>query len=955
MENAHNIPYENILKSMMQLLRNQNPTEEDIRTWVDNCLSGIEHPESINRELLINELTANLILFTDYKNPDIFEDENPSHEIWLGEDQKKSIKWLYWDRYTQYLADTGWKPEAIHDIDRRTEDILSRMENPYRPGSWATRGMVVGYIQSGKTANYTGLICKAADAGYKLIIVLAGIHKDLRYQTQVRIDSGFIGTEKKEGRKKPVGVGNISRIKKNAGGEVPMEVNCLTDSTIDGDFKRPRTVNRITISANGSPFCLVVKKNSSVLKNVNEWINDLTVDSQIPGKVADIPLLLIDDEADNASLNTKKYESSSSQEKDEITTINKCIRDILNKFHKSAYVGYTATPYANVFIDPDARSDKYGADIFPRDFIISMREPPGYFGSGSAFGSLPGTEINDDTLFPGIVIVNDDGDMIPEDKRSDPSFVPTQLSGSLRTAIVSFILACAVRDVRNEGVNKTLHNSMLIHVSRYIAAHGLNASEEDMQSGLSRLVHRELETLDENLALCDNETIDKFFQLWNSSFHPASLKIRAKAGDPLCTDISWKQVCSRLGRITHSIKVKTLNGANSEDTLDYAKYGDGLNVIAIGGDKLSRGLTLEGLTTSYFLRSAQTYDSLLQMGRWFGFRLGYIDLCRIYTTKDLIRKFRLINDADEHLRDQIRRMDDADRTPEKYGLKIKQNDPRFRITQQNKMRTGERQVGNPYSGSLKQTYKFNTNPDVIMENFRVIDQFISELCSKAEPGRTGTGGYIWKNVSVDVLLKHLPSFQNHPDQLEMGTDLYQYIFEQQGHPERELTNWTVVLMNTTSGNPVTGKIAGLDVGYSIRNPPENINPDETGEYEYSKHQILNDISEEALDLTKPQIAMIYREMMEDYEAGRRKRDGKKIRSNAKKPEYGKPNGFYCRLHRPVTNGLLLIYPITWQNRTPRNATPLIGLAYSFPLSNTALSDEYITNKTYQATWMNEDD
>jgi hypothetical protein len=845
------------------------------------------------------------------------------------------------------------KPAAIHDIDKITEDVLSRMESPSRLGSWGTRGMVVGYIQSGKTANYIGLICKAADAGYKLIIVLAGTHKDLRYQTQRRIDSGFIGTEKEADKKREVGVGRISLNDKQLGKVIPPEVNCLTDSTINGDFRLQKSRNRITIDPNGSPFCLVIKKNSSVLKTVNDWISDLTVGSPITGKVVGLPLLLIDDEADNASLNTKKYESASAQNKDEITSINREIRGLLNKFQKSAYVGYTATPYANVFIDPDAKSDEYGADIFPRDFIISMKRPPGYFGSDSAFGN-PRDLSESESSFPGIILVDDDQIMIPEEKRRDPAYVPKTISPSLRRAILSFILACAVRDVRNEGVNKKLANSMLIHVSRYVAAQGCNSYEEEMQSGISRLVHTELDALGDRLAVQDSEILDTFCHLWYTSFASDAKKIRERIHDPLCTDVSWDQVKGKLSKIAGNIKIRTLNGANKDDILDYSKYPDGLTVIAIGGDKLSRGLTLEGLTTSYFIRTARTYDSLLQMGRWFGFRLGYIDLCRIFTTKDLITKFRQINDADEHLRDQLQRMDDRHRTPDKYGLKIKQNDPRFRITQQNKMRTGELQTGNPYSGSLKQTYKFQTTPDVIMGNFRVIEQLITELNNRASPERTKRGGYMWKNVPVTTLMKHMEAFTTHPEQSDMGKDLYLYISERTHSPDPELTNWTVVLMNTTFGKPVTGRVAGLEVGYSIRNPSEGINPEETGEYTYSKNQILNDASEEALDLTDRQIMDIYRDMETDYALGERHIDGKK--PPKKKPELGKPGGFYIRITRPVTDGLLLIYPITWEGRRNTcNAIPLFGLAYSFPLSNTALSEEYIANKTYQTTWMSDDD
>lgn len=911
MTNETTITHNDIYSDLLNALKRQKPTEETITRFVDSYLTLYSNAGEFDRQKLIDQLKADLILYADFQKPDVFEDKSLKPEPWL-EENRDSIRWLYWGRYAEYLKRDNFNPHALDDLDSTTDLILGGLQNPLHEGNWDSRGMVVGYIQSGKTANYTGLICKAADAGYKLIIVLAGVHNDLRDQTQQRIDSGFIGTRKAEELKEPVGVGLISLEDKAFRREIPLEVNCLTSSTINGDFKKPNSQNRLNISPRGSPYCLVVKKNVSVLKNLNEWIDDLAVGSRVPGKVLDIPLLLIDDEADHASLNTRKYEKSEEQGENDITSTNRNIRAILNKFQKSAYVGYTATPYANVFIDPDANSENYGHDIFPRNFIISMPEPPGYFGSNIVFGKGP---LGDETgFYPGIVLVDDDHILIPPNKRRDSSFVPKEISPSLREAILSFILSTAVRTVRNEGVNKVIHNSMLIHVSRYVATQGVNSDSEEMQTGLSELVNKELRDLRAALVFPDSDVYAEFKELWDTSFYPKSEEIREITRDTLCYAVSWERVKPILKNIIRSIEVRVLSGANKKDKLDYENYKKtGLNIIAIGGDKLSRGLTLEGLTTSYFLRSAGAYDSLLQMGRWFGFRVGYVDVCRIYTTDDLIYKFQLVNVADEHLRKQFRDMNEQEKTPANYGLKIIQNDPRFRITAQSKMRNSTKHIGNPYSGSLKQTYKFEVSPEIIKDNFQHLERFISQLEKEIPHSRINDKDYIWRDVPANLLLDCMPKITVHPE-LGMGDSLYQYIREQSSAEEMpELTHWNVVLVNNSSSQAIRGKIAGLDVGYTIRNPESLEELERTGEYTYSKHTILNAPSDEALDLPG---------------------DWKHIK------------GSEIRTHRPVTHGLLLVYPITWTKRSPKNATPLIGLAYSFPLSITASSDEFRGNSTY---------
>jgi hypothetical protein len=288
---------------------------------------------------------------------------------WLGS-RKAEISPYYWERYRQYLEQKNFPQRVITRLDGVTDRILGLLENPKKPGPWDRRGMVVGHVQSGKTANYTGLICKAADAGYRLIVVIAGIHNNLRNQTQARIDEGFVGRDSatllSNKTQKLIGVGKFGA------SEFP-----LTVTNTKQDFnKNTATTLGVQLRALNVPAVLVIKKNASTLKHLNEWLR--THNTQGPSSLVDAPMLLIDDEADNASIDI-------SRDPDKASTINSRIRELLRMFNRSCYVGYTATPFANIFIDPDSEQEMLGEDLFPRDFIISLEAPSNYFGASAGF------------------------------------------------------------------------------------------------------------------------------------------------------------------------------------------------------------------------------------------------------------------------------------------------------------------------------------------------------------------------------------------------------------------------------------------------------------------------------------------------------------------------------------------------------------------------------------------
>ncbi len=278
---------------------------------------------------------------------------------WLAS-AKGNIDWFYWNRYRRYLGEKRLPPQVIQKIDSITERILDHLEDPKKEGKWSRRGMVVGHVQSGKTDNFIGVVNKAADSGYRVIVVLAGMLNSLRNQTQERLDMGFLGIDTSIPEKPYTGVGLLDR------GEGKKPASFTTSVS---DFKKA-TANSSGVGIDGlkNPAIFVIKKNKSTLTNLIEWLKYNT-----KHKLKDYPMLLIDDEADHASINT-------SDSGTEATAINKKIRELLQLFDRSAYVGYTATPFANVFIDPDVEED-----LFPRDFIVSLDPPSNYFGSERIF------------------------------------------------------------------------------------------------------------------------------------------------------------------------------------------------------------------------------------------------------------------------------------------------------------------------------------------------------------------------------------------------------------------------------------------------------------------------------------------------------------------------------------------------------------------------------------------
>ena len=752
--------------------------------------------EGLDREFVTHELIRR---FGEWIGGDSVLSSETDHEPWLVASRKAD--WRYWQRYSEWLEER-LGPTAVEALDTSTDSILGLLEDPARAGSWDRRGLVVGHVQSGKTGHYTGLICKAADAGYKIVIVLAGLHNNLRSQTQMRLDEGFLGYETSPLKDdlRVIGVGEVDS-------DLGIRPNYATNRTEKGDFTAGVARN-LGVSPEQRPWLFVVKKNKTVLERLLRWIRNHVADSVDRGsnqrKVTKLPLLVIDDEADHASVDTGDQlirEDGTPDEEHQPTAINRLIRRILYSFSRSAYVGYTATPFANIFIHEQGFTREEGPDLFPAAFISNLAASSNYIGPARVFGRS-----GEDGREGGINLIREVSDYASADgtlgwmpHRHKSTHIPLfggedQPPPSLVEAIHAFLLSCAVRALRGQGAE---HCSMLVHVTRFNAVQTCVHRQVDdvvrrVRQRLARGVGaRELEA--DLRALWEREFISTNQELLAS--HPALVTSRLP---------SWADVFALLPETAADIQVRRINGT-AKDALDYAdRQGAGLKVIAIGGDKLARGLTLEGLCVSYFLRASRMYDTLMQMGRWFGYRPGYLDVCRLYTTGELTEWFEHIADAAEELREEFDIMSSVGGTPKDYGLKV-QSHPVLMVTSRVKMRTA-RNLMLSFSGELLETTALHRDPERLRANVLAVKRLVDALGSpKKDPVRhrngkrdAWAGSFFWDECSAEVVIDFLSAYQTHPDAYKVDSALLREFVESMSR-SGELTSWAVVLIGGGEG------------------------------------------------------------------------------------------------------------------------------------------------------------
>jgi len=682
---------------------------------------------------------------------------------WLNS-EKPNIDPYYWDRYKKLLNQKDFPWQVITRLDEVTDRILGLLENPQKEGAWDRRGMVVGHVQSGKTANYTGLICKAADAGYKLIVVIAGIHNSLRNQTQVRIDEGFVGIDSSALLHKNTKKTNLVGVGKFDDQKCPLT---FTNTTQDFD-SRIATRLAVRLQDFNVPIILVIKKNDKILKNLGDWLK--VRNAQGNSNFVDAPMLLIDDEADNASINVSK-------DPERASTINRYIRKLLAMFNRSCYIGYTATPFANIFIDPDTEDEMLQEDLFPRDFIVSLEPPKNYFGSTRIFG-----DSGEDEAKRVIRSIRDNEDLLPIRHKNHHEV--TELPVSLLDAIRTFVLARSIRMLKG---HKNVHNSMLVNVSRFNSVQKeVRDHIHEFMSVLVRCIRYE-PTGNPSQAVKKDKEIKELHNIWKREYSELGF--------------SWDDVFKILLEAVAPIKTIEIN-RTSQDKLDYdTKHGR--QVIAVGGLSLSRGLTLEGLSVSYFLRNSMMYDTLMQMGRWFGYRPGYGEVCRIWMTRDAQGWYNHITETIEELRDDFRRMEQAGLTPKEFGLKVRSHPDMLIVTARNKMGSAEkRTVRIGLSNGFIETHAIPAQKEDLEHNLQAAKALIAavrNVCKKAKGERADdTGNTLFRNVPAEIILDFIRSWRNAPESLKTDTGpVSEYISRRES---KELNEWDVVVVGVKSGN-----------------------------------------------------------------------------------------------------------------------------------------------------------
>jgi len=616
----------------------------------------------------------------------------------------------YWDRLEKYWRDHSVLPnDVIRSVDEVTDEIMGYLGDPNDKTSWnRRRGLVMGHVQMGKTTNYSALISKAADAGYRIIVVLAGLSKALRYQTQIRLDKTFVGKSSVSDltHTKIYDVATVFVGEKE--GYLPRHPYCGTTQISDFNASAARTTGAHEGNF-ADPILFVTKKHTDVLASLAEWLSGLR-----PGEKLDGPMLLIDDEADNASVNTKKNPN-------ETTEINKRIRDLLHTTKQATYVGYTATPFANIFIDPDSTDSWEREDLFPADFIKSLEPPTTYVGAKRLFsdsGDLSEICVRE--------IPDDYQDLLPIKHPS--SHEVSQLPVSLLDAIREFVLFRALRIATGYG---ELHSAMLINVSRYNKVQGQVKNCVDA-------------FLSETQNAIDSWSMSR----WEKSDSLVELKRVWDAEYDNDSGFSWDEIRKHLIQSIRSINSQLVNMKGGG--IDYERApSTGMHIIAIGGLALARGLTLEGLAVSYVLRNVGAADTLLQMGRWFGYRPGFEQLCRIHATPNLISDFREVSDSVEELRKDFERMEALDKTPFEFGLKVRHSSTGIAITAANKMRSSQPvSLAEDFSERHIQAHTIFDDDSVNKKNYKAVEKLVSSLGNKPV---ASDKALIWNKSDVSLV------------------------------------------------------------------------------------------------------------------------------------------------------------------------------------------------------------
>ncbi len=775
-----------------------------------------------------------------------------------------------WGGMREMLVAAGWSDAAITDLNDASDRIVAYLPNPVGPLSGKTRalGLVLGYVQSGKTTNFTAVINKAADAGYRCFIILSGLHNGLREQTQARL------------------VEHVCELNKGSWRMLTEpEADFSPTANVDADLLA------YTDAGEPQPVLIVIKKNISRLTRLKGWLEGAT-----SATLERCPVLIIDDEADQASINTAGTGADSPSK------INGAIREILKLLPRSAFVGYTATPFANVFIDPAEYED-----LYPRDFIVDLPRPDDYIGPEALFGSEPLAFDPDGTLADGYDLIRS---ITVEEatalrKRGAPIDVDAD-APAMDEALRYFLLSTAARRVRRAG---NRHATALVHTSQYVASH----------FAVAQAIEARVSTWRTALASRDEAFVDELRTQWDAEVR------RVPASEFAHTAVKFDELEPELAKVAADIAV-VVDNSTSQDRLDYSGER-ARTVVAVGGNTLSRGLTLEGLSVSYFIRTASAYDTALQMGRWFGYRAGYGDLTRIWMTDEMRGWFHHLATVEAEIRADIGRYEIEHVTPEELAIAIRTH-PKMAITSASKMRTAV-DASVSYSGRRIQTILFwHEDGEWLASNLEAGRNLIRVARGQGypvtRPAMKSEGSWVVGPVPSELITTFLESYRFHANSRDLNSELIgRYIRERMR--DDELTHFHIAVMGRKAIADLGTVDLGLDelVGAINRAPLDHVDTPE-----YADIKVLTSKADRVIDLG------LSDEDLRGMSAG-------EIANLRNLPPRGKGDG----------TGLLLLYPISRNSRKdPESQTrcdlnavdDILGVSLVFPASRSALPIGYKT-------------
>jgi hypothetical protein len=801
---------------------------------------------------------------------------------WLAAVDRTS--WYYWPTLRNYLLGVkGRTRDTVLSLDDASDRILRQLVPPTTT-EFDIRGLVLGYVQSGKTANFTALIAKAADAGYRLVVVLSGIDNGLRRQTQIRLNRELTGYPKN-----PPGAVRMPPIGRHW--------HQFTTDDLAGDF-HPGRANHAALQGS-QPVLLVVKKNGAVLRRLKAWFLGAPAEVR-----SSLPALFIDDEADQASVDsrgsyqTKEEFDADNPEYEPPAVINGLIRELVSMFSRRAYVAYTATPFANTLIPHDVYDGTAGADLYPKDFFIDLPKPKGYFGTEEFFGRFD--PISNESV-EGLDVLR----IVPLEEVA--SFVQdNEVTPSVEEALHAFVLGGAARAMRGDSKAPC---TMLVHTSQRIADQALS----------KQVIEQVFRDLKDEWRYDRNGGIrSRLKKLWETDFLPTT------RGIPNQVEHKFSELEPHIGPFMELVFVREINSDKGE-VLDYEREPE-LKAIAVGGNRLSRGLTLEGLLVSYFARRSPQYDTLLQMARWYGYRGGYEDLTRIYTTRELAGWFVDLALVEYRLRQDLQVYEkNPELTPFDVGMRILQH-PAMQVTSALKRRFSNTKIVNQsYAEQLEQTFKFPLQDEdglaTLCEKNRIITkEFLTAL---GERSRREKFGPLWLDVSAAEVVAYLRRFQVDGGVSSLSPELIAEWIDRQ-NMQGELVNWTVLVRGREESSKVLGSATWLPANES---PVWNLG--RTRIKGTNSLGVITTSGDEAFGLTDAEAREMERKLANSEE---------KDRNRA------------ARLSRSPKCGLLLLYPISKNSGTDTLAKgrellytdpagplarDLIGLALSFPKTNSS--------------------